>query len=1211
MFISEVRNTPSFFVHDITILYTYKDQVLQRHRNIFSQDFEYHTQGDTTNYIGQWINTHQAVIQNGTTDATLSRQSILKCSNRPRPLTRMPLMMGLVDLGEPVRLWFPRRGNPFVRYGTDSSCSVEQSVCLSVCLSLARSIFQPRGILGPRLSSVRGRPETTTSPLSHHTEEETRSVVNTHTNRSSRHSSNPQHTPTPFFFFKNCWCRLYRFVLHTLDEYQWGGGVLTRIPIETSRKMFHKEGSSIGGGTGGSAGGNSSSNSNKGHNVKAKNKKSTPSSSSSSSSSSRRMDVPIRKSDRRHLFEQMTQYFESDDQPLVLPLLQTAVLQGTVSLRTIPFGPGSQKMNLYLRSAASSSSSSSKDDDHHHQEEVGGANDKDANDDIATTTSTTTTTTKSSSLSSLSSSFPWPYHASSQVIWMKLDTKGKDKGSTNNNTSNNNKHNNNNNNNNNTFLSDWETPSVALWAILTSVLSIERIQSQYAVIIPTDASKYLCRGADLMRPGMRSLPMATTTTATATTTTTTTSTPMTTTSTLIASPSPQQQQQRRRRRSMVAICTMENPQPFAVGRLHEDLWMMPDTTTTDSVKNDIPITMKGIGVFVWNCYGDDIWRHQLPKWTGSGNFGRSSSSSSTPADHTNSNVIVLGDLTTLDVGHYGNVGFVDGTKVYPVSVTTTTTPTTTIKALDDDDDDDNNKNKTERSVTPECSVEDEEELVVPLSDSSVEHTRTTDSNVAETNHPDRELPLQPVIVVDPFHTDTPVQGVHDDQSPAAAAAAAAAAAMPGDENKEKPSPEDILHQAVCQALLQLSLKHDLPMKVATFYASHVLPNRPPNTTIQLKQTKYKKFTAYLTEQVERGLLQVGPDPTSTTSATATNIKGNSSGGGNKGGGGGGKKHAPAAAAAVDVMACLIGFNARHDDLRQMKQQQQEAGMPLLSPNRDNSSSAKKLVLVTLYMIPTQWVPLLRLDMDQVKATTATSEERRGTGMLTGAEARRILEDYITREDIVDPIRPDQVRLDGPLTDALYSMGKKKKKKQAESSSSTEGASTDAPAVLDEETIKPPEVVLRKDLVQVWIDHLLPAHAIVEMPGSIMKQIQRGSPPKVEIEVTKRQAKKFMTRIRGLEEYGIDPVVFGKDVARRFASAVTTEANPDRAALKKKGHLELVMQGNLVDELEALLYNDDSLSSHGGTSHSDYSIPKGVIDVILRKGVPPRKKNTRK
>jgi hypothetical protein len=54
----------------IEILFTYKLQVLQRHKDIFLQDIEYHTTGKT-DYMHQWINTNQAVIQKSMQDAKL------------------------------------------------------------------------------------------------------------------------------------------------------------------------------------------------------------------------------------------------------------------------------------------------------------------------------------------------------------------------------------------------------------------------------------------------------------------------------------------------------------------------------------------------------------------------------------------------------------------------------------------------------------------------------------------------------------------------------------------------------------------------------------------------------------------------------------------------------------------------------------------------------------------------------------------------------------------------------------------------------------------------------------------------------------------------------------------------------------------------------------------------------------------------------------
>ena len=69
-----------------------------------------------------------------------------------------------------------------------------------------------------------------------------------------------------------------------------------------------------------------------------------------------------------------------------------------------------------------------------------------------------------------------------------------------------------------------ETPTVALWAVVCNLLSD---LSPYTVQVPSAVSKFLCRGADLMRAGMRSQPKV----------------------------------------KMCAICVQGNSKPFAVGLL--------------------------------------------------------------------------------------------------------------------------------------------------------------------------------------------------------------------------------------------------------------------------------------------------------------------------------------------------------------------------------------------------------------------------------------------------------------------------------------------------------------------------------------------------------------------------------------------------------------------------------------------------------------------
>jgi translation initiation factor 2D len=764
---------------------------------------------------------------------------------------------------------------------------------------------------------------------------------------------------------------------------------------------------------------------------------------------------------------------------------------------------------------------------------------------ISTNTSTSSSTT----------TIPmcWPYMSSTQFVWMTLldGTRKGGGGGGGGNT-----------NTNNTTTTNilHETPTVAVWAVLFSLIDSSILLSNYVVVIPSAASKYLCNGADLMKAGILHIP----TTATRTATISSSSGTKGITNNHHHQPQSssgkqpgdhhnakksgggnnnqpilKQQQPHQNNKLfkpnatdfMVAICVKGNPQPFAVGVCKID----PNGNHSNS--NNTPVLLygpntKGVGVEIWNCYGDDIWK---------------SSYTQEQRKCTHSRNGMGGGNAPYDNGHYGNIGFIDGKYIVPIINTTSLlqpTRTTVSGESDnedeDDDDEDDDDDEQVSTTGKDTQIDEKMNLVAHTSNQST--TRTTETTPVEDNR----------------NANHAVQILND-----------------GDEATT--SPDTILHHAVCQALVNLKNK-DLPMIVGTFYTQHVLPNRPIGTMIDLKATTYKKFGTYLKEQVKNELLSVGPDPAIKVSS----------------------KNNP------DPMALLKSYNKKHPDL---------VGMTKVDPPSSSSFSTgggrttfsgtdknrpTKLVMVKLHIIPTHWIALLRLDTDDVLATDATSVERRGTGMLTTPEVRAILDTYIEREDLTnrETVPPGFVLLDGPLTDALY--GKKKQQQQ--------DSTTTAPIP------PPPDRLSRKDIVPLFTSKLLAAYALVEMPGSTITKLARGHPPPVEIEVTRRQTNKYVTRVRGLEEYGIDPNYLSRDMSKRLAVSSTIETDPTengRAALSKKGYVEIVFGANIVDELEALLTGDESISNHGGVKDtSDYvTIPKDVIHVTLRKGVPARKKKS--
>ncbi len=676
------------------------------------------------------------------------------------------------------------------------------------------------------------------------------------------------------------------------------------------------------------------------------------------------MDVPVRKSERRKLFERAKSYFEHAnvqqfDEGMSQTLdtvLDATFLQGNLSSRSLPMEGGKAwTMILFLKTP--------------------------------TLPSNAETLKKGPTLAAPilpASPEVWPYTSSSQFVWMALEEKHK-------------------------IIQ--ESPTVPMWAVLVN--AVPQLLAPFAIWVPSPVSKFVCRGADLMRAGMRSLPQG---------------------------------------REMLPIVVQGNNQPFAVGRLIKP-------------QEAIGVGVKGVGVEIWNVYGDELWK---------------SSNNIKKQDMANSYLNSVGG-ESFDNGHYGNVGFKEGKWVLPI---------------DDSHDGDSSDNESSEETEQASSQDVDEPQAKP------------------------EL-FSPIAVPETSHSDA---SKHEED----------------EKNHDKAnnilSHDEILHHAFLRALLAVKNK-GFPMPVGTFYAQYVIPNRPKGTMIDLKSTTYKKLGPYLKVQIERGLLQVGPDK--------KNPMNN------------------------DPMALITSFDDRHTDLRGVEKP--------VDDSQNNNLQNKKLVMVTLYTIPSHWVSLMRLDSDDVLAANATSDDRRGTGMLTAAEARKILDAYIEREELIPSTRRDQVQLDGPLTQILF-----KNEKDT------------------------PEYQLRKDIGKQFMDKLHPAYALVQMPGSKVIKLAKGNPPKVEIEVSMRQSKKFVTRVRGLEDFGIDVAYFCKDVARRLGCSATMEesASAGRPALRKN-HVELVYQGNIANEIQALLV-DESLSNHGGVKDSEYSVPKQVVQINLRKGVPARK-----
>eukprot|EP00804_Cyclotella_cryptica_P016983 CCRYP_001908-RA/>CCRYP_001908-RA protein AED:0.02 eAED:0.02 QI:172/1/1/1/1/1/2/278/786 len=370
---------------------------------------------------------------------------------------------------------------------------------------------------------------------------------------------------------------------------------------------------------------------------------------------------------------------------------------------------------------------------------------------------------------------------------------------------------------------------------------------------------------------------------------------------------------------------------------------------------------------------------------------------------------------------------------------------------------------------------------------------------------------------------------------------------------------DILRVAFYTSLIQLLVsKTPLPIPVSIYFAKHLLAAIPPSgPRLDMKQTTWKKIGPFLLDMESKGVIKLGPSKD-------------------------GK----------DRCAFLVGIEKQHRDMvdfkRQWRKEMEQNGQDIATIAE--SATKKKLAVVDLYIVPRHISEGMQLKEEDVKAMNAKTEERKGTGFLTKTECRSLIDNYIESEGLVDPNGKGKILINGPLCDALYRPSKKNKSP-------------------DDKNAGFPTSVPRKDLIDRWIEKMDRGHALVEMPGSKILFLARGEPKPVDIEVEFRQGnkKKFLTRLRGMEDYGIEAEPLSNDVSHRFACSSTIETNPVGRPALRKGRVELVFQGHLSEELTALLTGDDKLTAHGGAKGAEYNLPKSVVKVSFRKGVPARKK----
>ena len=547
----------------------------------------------------------------------------------------------------------------------------------------------------------------------------------------------------------------------------------------------------------------------------------------------------------------------------------------------------------------------------------------------------------------------WPYRETSQPILIDLDLKQSSQ---------------------NKERNSWmpALPLLHFWIQHASTSCKDLIPN---VIVHAPVSKFICRGADLMKSGIAALKFRDYDVSTG---------------------------NHFKPGKHVCISVNGNPMPFAVGEV-----------MCEDLKADFGPGTKGVGVRIVSAYGDDLWRKSFHLTT---NIGKQ-----------------VSDITD-DLRHFGNEGFIDGEVVLPYLISE--------RENDGVSSDDESVSNNDHSTDVPSNVHDTE-----MSPERENENKTSNlSNDDDDREDNKRLPTNEI-------SDSESSEASDSKD--------------YDDSKDNVVDHDELLLHAFMYSLNDSVKDKaLPITIASFYAGHIIPavKKQGNQLLDIKKTRYKKISAFLQHQASEGVISLAPSKDKR-----------------------------------DPIAFLSGVNRSHPKLREVKKAMK--ALSISESSTSKSSADRKIVLVNLFLVPTKVVTAMNLDKDLVSAKNAKSQERRGTGFLTAAESREILDLYIVENNLVDQNSPKYITVDGPLGDVLW--GLTKRERQVASKSPVPSR---------------PDHINRKQLQERWQSKLELGYAIVSMPGSKILSLKRGSPPKISIEVEKRQGnKKFITRVRGLEE----------------------------------------------------------------------------------------------
>ncbi|XP_058131104.1 eukaryotic translation initiation factor 2D isoform X1 [Dasypus novemcinctus] len=320
--------------------------------------------------------------------------------------------------------------------------------------------------------------------------------------------------------------------------------------------------------------------------------------------------------------------------------------------------------------------------------------------------------------------------------------------------------------------------------------------------------------------------------------------------------------------------------------------------------------------------------------------------------------------------------------------------------------------------------------------------------------------------------------------------------------------DELLEQCFLHALKCRVKKADLPLLTSTFLGSHMFSCCPEGRQLDIKKSSFKKLSKFLQRMQQEQIIQVKELSKGVESIVAVDWK----------------------------HPRITSFVIPEPSPTSQTIQEGSREQPYHPPD-----------IKSLYCVPVNMTLLFQ-----------ESGHKKGS-ILEGSEVRTIIINYAKKNDLVDAVNKNLVKLDPILCDCILEKNEQ-------------------------------HTVLKlpwDSLLTRCLEKLQPAYQVT-FPGQ-EPIVKKGKICPIDITLAQRASNKKVTVVRNLEAYGLEPCSVAAILQQRCQASTTVSATPG-----SKDGLQVQIQGNQIHHLGRLLLEE-------------YHLPRKYIQGLEKAPKPGKKK----